>query len=181
MSVITLALAKEHLQIAHARQDNVIQAYLDGAEGWIEERLGVKLATGARVEDLDGGDDHLYLTFRPATAITSVVDLWNSNAAYTSRLEEARRLSYVDSVGRRVDRWPEGARRFRATYTAGYVALPAAIKGAVLLMVYRMYQARGGEGANAAAGASLSWAALAGSDIMEMIKPFNHRRVAKVG
>jgi len=181
MSIVTLALAKEFLEISHSAQDNVVQALIDGAEEFLARHLGVVFTSAARVEDLDGGELYLYPTLRPVTALTSVVDLWSENAAYSAKVIGDTRLERATAAGRPLGNWPEGSKRFRATYTGGFAAMPAMVKQAVLMMVKRAYDARGGEGSIGAAGVSVSWPAFMQSDIAAMVREYSRVRMARIG
>jgi len=45
MSITTLSLFKKHAVIDHTDDDELLQHYLDTAEGWIQGYVGVTLAT----------------------------------------------------------------------------------------------------------------------------------------
>lgn len=176
MSVVTLALAKEFLEITHSAQDNVIQLLIDGAEEFLAKRCRVHFASAEYVEDLDGGYEYLFLGHRPATEVESVVDLWTENEEYSSLLVGDGRLMRADSAGKPLGDWPKGIRRFRATYTAGFATMPAPVKQAVVMLVRRAYEARGGESSLAAAGASMNFEAFMQSDIPIMLREFSRAR-----
>ena len=196
VSIVTLALAKEFLEIRHTKQDNVVQLMIDSAEDFIAKHLCVEFASAARQEDLDGGGAYLLLGFRPATVLTSVTDRLGSTVMTAALIGDGR-VGRADSNGvpllrpeqlqdfnnavyaSNAARWPDGLKRFRVVYTAGHATLPAVLKGAILMMVYRAYQRRGGETSSGAAGMNFAWAALMDSEIAQMIQPYSRRR--KIG
>jgi hypothetical protein len=180
MSTLTLALVKEFLEIGHSKQDNVIQLLIDGAETFLENWLGVRFTSASRIEDLDGGGEYLLANLRPVTAVASVKDLWNGEAAMACRLVGDGRILRADATGRPLGEWTQGVRRYRATYTGGYASVPAPVKQAALQMVYRAYQARASEASNSVAGASTTWGALFDSDMMKMVMPFRRVRAVEL-
>jgi hypothetical protein len=177
MSVTTLAVAKEYLQISHNAQNVVIQLLIDGAEQFISGHLGIELATDDFEEDLPGGEQYLWPTKRPVTEVESVVDRWNDDLAMDCELVGDGRIRRADENGQPLGDWPAGDRRFHVKYSAGLEAVPIPIQIATLQLVSRAYQARSGESSNSIAGANANWGTLAGSDILEMLKPFSRRRV----
>lgn len=192
MSLTTLALAKEALQISHDRQDNYVQALLDGAESFIAEQLHVRFGAQDITEDLPNpsdttvpiyynawnrsdGESFLLPSQRPINSLTTIVDLWNDSAAESAQVIGAGLLQRTDADGRPLGSWPWGAKRYRVTYNAGYAALPAALQQAVLMLVNRAYSARGGETAMATLGEKTIFGAFAESDIVALIRPFSQR------
>lgn len=176
MSQVTLSLAKEFLEITHSAQDNVVQLLIDSAEEFLAKRLGVSFTSIERVEDLDGGEEYLFLTHRPATDVESVVDRWSDDAEYGSQLIGDGRLLHADSVGKPLGNWPKGVRRFRATYNSGFAAMPAPVKEVVIMLVRRAYEARGGESSISASGASMNFAKFMDSDMDFKIRDYSRRR-----
>lgn len=194
MSVTTTALAKEFLEISHASQDNVVGALLNGSEALIEEYCGIKLASASRSEDLHGGVPYLRLRYLPATALSKVTDLWDSevwDAGLFSDCQVARADADGNIIAPGPDNdpwrqhkdgwWPEGAARWRVAYTGGYSAVPANLTMAILMLTRRAYFARGGENNVASAGLSVSWPALMrGGPIAELLAPFRRIQVASL-
>ena len=192
MSLTTLALAKEALQISHALQDNYIQALLDGAESFIAAQLNVRFGTLDCTEDLPAeadcsvplyynawnraeGEAFLMASNRPVTTLLSVTDNWANGAAECAQLAGTGLIQRLDTGGRPLGPWPWGAKRYHVHYTAGYAALPAALQQAVLMLVSRAYSARGGETTNAVLGEKTVFGLFAQSDLVELIKPFSQR------
>jgi hypothetical protein len=89
-----------------------------------------------------------------------------------------------------VERWMEGRGRYLLTYSGGYYTdecgstttsapdgyphwrAPAALKWAVLSLVRRAYDNRGGVASESALGWTVSWKDLQTSDIMETLSPY---------
>ena len=178
MSVVTLALAKQYLQIAHTAQDLVVQAMLDAAEDYIERYCGCKLANASHEEDLDGGELALHPTYLPLTAITTVTDNWDSDKAWDAAIHHTS-IRVADDNYEIVDvLWPLGKARWHAKYKGGFAALPSALQLAVLQLVFRAYVQRAGESGNSAAGASFNFGDDSG--IRELMRPFRQRVVDAV-
>jgi uncharacterized phiE125 gp8 family phage protein len=180
MSAISLAVAKEFLQISHSAQNNVLQILIDTAEDFVAKHLGVEFSQTSYSEILDGGVPYLRPSHQPLVSVTSVVDMFGELGDIDVTPAGSGLIHYADADGKRIGPWPEGIARFNLTYTAGYSALPAALKTAVLMLVSRAYNARSGEGSSGAAGASMQLASLMSSDIAALIRPYSRRRVAGV-
>jgi hypothetical protein len=176
MSIVTLALAKEFLEITHTAQDNVVQMLLNGAEDYLSKRLGVHFASSEYIEEVDGGAEWLFLKHLPVSAVESVVDLWSDDAELSCKLINNSRLIYADAVGVPLGKWPKGERRYRVTYTAGHAAMPDIVKTVVCMLVRRAYEARGGEASVSAAGASMNFAKFFDSDMWSMVREYSFRR-----
>jgi len=69
--VITLAEAKEHLQVGATGENTKIQECIEAAENAVENWCGLYLRIPAEavVEDFDGGEARFYLRYRPVGAI----------------------------------------------------------------------------------------------------------------
>jgi hypothetical protein len=190
--IFSAALAKEALQIAHANQDNYIQALLDGAESFIAEQLNVVFGTLDCTEDLPDaadctvplyynawnrpeGESFLLPKNRPVTALLSVADNWADGAAELALLVGSGLIQRVDSNLRPLGGWPWGAKRYHVHYTAGFATLPPALQQAVLMLVNRAYAARAGEAQSAVLGEKTVFGSFAQSDIVELIRPFSQR------
>lgn len=178
MSVIELSFAKSYLRIAGAQQDALIQSLLDGAEDWVERRCGIKLATETVTEDLDGGEIYLFPSHRPVTAVTSVTDLHGNEEQDAVRIADriARENEYGTPSG---SVWDDGERRYRVVYTAGFGEIPYGLRMAILMLVSRAYENRGGAAADGQAGLSVQWAPLNSSDIEQLLRPYKRARVAR--
>jgi len=183
MSLITLTLAKEWIQINHSQQDNALQLMIDGAESFLAERLGVKFTSQDYIEDLDSvvsnsilsndvfafgqGARFLVPSNRPITAIDSVVDLLDDETEINFK-QQGDLIVLTDENGIALGPWPAGQKRWRVSYTAGWDSdsIPPALKQAICKLVKSNYDGRG------------SGAAAMTPDIEREIQPFSRRRMA---
>lgn len=171
MSVTTLQLAKDWLQIKHTAQDAVVQMLLDGAESELEKLLNVLFSSQTITEDLtadtselplypnprfniSNGCQYLMPTKRPVTAVASVKDHRNDDADMPFLLKDDLLFSADQTGSLQFGVWPAGINRYQAIYTAGYAALPGGLTRAVLMLVSMDYAARGGETTLTGAGQS---------------------------
>ncbi len=199
MSLVTLALVKEWIQIAHSQQDNVLQLMIDGAESFLEGLLNIKLTSDEHEEDLDSdpsndfardpgfglsptngnGAAFLVPSNRPVTAVESVVDLQDEDAEFNFRVQ-GDLIALTDADGNPLGAWPPGLKRFRVSYTAGYDedTVPKTIKLAVCMLVKRAYDARDGQNGINANGNVADFGALMDSAIVKMVQPFSRKRMA---
>lgn len=186
MSLVTLALAKEALQITHVHQDNYIQLILDSAEEYVHHLLGIYLQTDIDTEITEDltvthitGDKYLYPSKLPILNVVSITDREDSQDS--EDWEEVDTDDYrwdsfkIFALGDEDQRWEQGDLRWRVKYTAGYDAdtLPSKIKEFILQLVVRKYESRGSKSSGGAAGASFSWQDFVNSDMMRMLAPFN--------
>ena len=201
MSTVTLALVKSWLQIGHTAQDDVIQLMIDGAESFLAQYLNVKFTSEDYEEDLDSvlenefqrdpaygfaspllgnGASFLIPGNRPVTAIESILDLQDNNAARDFR-QQGDLLAYTDAQGNFLGTWPPGLKRFRVSYTAGYDAdtIPAVVKQAVCMLVARTYAARDGQNAMAATGSAIEYGSLMDSAIIALVAKYSRRRMTR--
>lgn len=154
---VTLVLAKLHLRVDHAADDDLITAMLKGAAAdcSVESGQGVGVGTYAVTLDefpagCDAEDLVVRLPVRPVASVTSV--------AYRDADDEAQTLDaeeyYVGAQTGRlmpVEGWPatrEGRpEAVTVTFTAGTAAasLPHQVIAAVLIILADRYQNRGEE------------------------------------
>ncbi|MCX7805039.1 MAG: phage gp6-like head-tail connector protein [Planctomycetota bacterium] len=181
MAAVTLEEAKAHIGIAHSAQDAVVETMIAGAEDWIARECGICLAETTCEEDLDGGGLFLRPSCVPVTALESVADNLGQYETVYAAIVRGVLLQWADADGRPLARpWPDGIGRWRVAYTAGYASPPAGLRSAILALVYRAYNARGGETGSSAQGANVSWGRLADSDIREMLRPYRRTPSARV-
>jgi uncharacterized phiE125 gp8 family phage protein len=159
MSLTALATVKQFLRISHTAEDTALQVIIDAAEAWIADRAGIHLCADAatayesKTEDLDGGGLYLWPTYLPVRAITSILDRMDDDEAvdvteyalaeYATRIERWGD-TYEDGS---ITTWDLGRKRYRVTYTAGYLAsdIPDTFTRAVFHYVYRDYHGRDAE------------------------------------
>lgn len=77
MSVLSLALAKTHLNITVSTYDTELQTFIDAAEAAIAQKCG-PLAATATTERVRGGVDRLTVNTIPAISLTSVTPVGGS-------------------------------------------------------------------------------------------------------
>lgn len=172
MATISLSLAKEWLEISHSSQDNALAIVLDMLDEWIEEYCGIKLAAASRQEDLDGSDYELRPTMLPLNSVTSVSDLKSTSTTQYWR-QVGDHILRKTSSGLPLDsRWPGGPARFRVAYNGGYSSVPATLKTAMLQLLHRAYNERGGLASFASSGVQSNWQAITDSSIGQLLRPF---------
>jgi len=177
MSVVTAALAKRYLQVAHASDDTLIQLLLDGAEEWLAKRLAFAWTEATHTDYVDGGGVSLWPFAHPIISITSVYDtVTTTTAASTTYL--LKRNMQVFQVGGL--RWLGGRGRWRVIYEGGYggdgassIAVPSQLKTIVLMLVARAYNNRGGMSAQNAEGFGVTWQEFVSSDIVRLMGEYD--------
>jgi len=173
MSLVTLALAKEFLQISHAQEDLTIQMLIDSSEEFAQLITGLYFYsdTGEITELLDGGEVELWAKRLPIQSVTSVLDTDNDDAETTDiKVTRSRILDGTDGT-----KWGKGKQRWKVNYIAGYglADIPAGLKHAVLDLVYRAHANRGGKRHQSAAGYGYDWESLAGSGLMKRLRRYS--------
>lgn len=139
MSLLELAIAKDHLGITADVDDDALQRTIDAAEAIIAGRIGA-LEPAEYTERVPGcGRRTLALSHAPVIDLVSVVPV-NSSALTTSDL-------YVTDGG--IIEWESGygcfdAGRYTVTYEAGYENPPADLMQAIVEMVRHLWQSRRG-------------------------------------
>lgn len=169
--LVSLTDLRAFLRVSGTGQDALLTILGDDAEDWLQRMLGVKFASASRTETVDGGGRALRPTMRPVTAITSVTDEVSGLVETSTNYE----LVSDDDCIYRTDRsrWSSGRRRYTVVYTGGFATadIPGCASTAVLQLVYRMYDNRGGKGMEIAAGWHGDWQGLMTSDLWELLKP----------
>jgi len=154
MDSVTLAEARNFLEVAHTAQDDRITDILNGIESRIQSVCGIYLSSAGATDNADGGGHGLLLPRKPVTAVTSVTDsqLGTVETDYTL-VDDAL---FLDTGCR----WPEDPPgRWTVVYTGGYTAatIPARIKMLVLQLAYREFHNRGGKATQGASGYGVTW------------------------
>lgn len=180
MSIVTVALAKQYLQIGHSSEDDVLQVFIDAAEDFVEKYCGIAVyeADGGSVtEYLDGGDYNLWPTSRPVNSVSGIYDTENGNAEETDYRVHGDRILKDDDG----EIWDDGFRRWKVEYSGGYSSsdYPSALKKVVLDLVYRWMNGRGGKGRQSAAGYGFNFSDLLDTDMKATLD--QHRRGLQVG
>ncbi len=188
MSFTTLALAKEHLQISHSQQDNVLQTYIDAAEDFLARYLQCDFSSAQWSENLDGGSVFLLPRHKPLTSLVSITDRFTGTVYFSqtspavahAAIEGQTRICWVNDNSRPLGRWPQGIGRYSVVYTAGLATMPATVQMAVLQLVARAYEQRAGEQSESIAHATIQWGNWLQSDILQALGPYSFRRIVDV-
>lgn len=148
VSALHLDEVKQHLTVEHDEDDALIAgmaeaatAHIDGPDGWLGRAIGEQ-SLEAYLE-APTFDRVICLPYPPVIAVTSIearrADGWELIPAdhYEVRGAEVWRAGSIAWP-----RWVDDPEAVRVRYTAGYSALPAPIRAALLLMVGDLYQNR---------------------------------------
>lgn len=179
MAIVTTEQARLYLQISHSVEDSLIPLMIDGAQEFVAATTGLYFhdGDGSVTEHLDGGNESLWPSRLPIQSVTSVTDR-ESGEAYEYKATDSRILRKTANLV-----WPGGnaaAQRWAVVYSAGYDidSAPVGLRLAVLDLVYRAYNNRGGQSSSSGAGHSMNWASIANSDIMDILDRHSIRRLA---
>jgi uncharacterized phiE125 gp8 family phage protein len=135
--------AKAHLRVSGTDEDALITALAQAAQAHVEQVLGAPLTSETWEQSLDGFPcAAISLLKHPVTAVASVkydvqgVEATLDPANYTVDLPGGRVWSRLA--------WPkaDAVASVRVRFTAGYSALPAPLKAAILLIVGDLYANR---------------------------------------
>lgn len=138
--MVSLALAKQHLEYEGDDRDDLIAQYIAAARAWIESYTGKRLMVSTITETVDCLYDGRPLSAGPVVSLTSVDYIDTANAAQT--LAGARVLS--GRIYAPVGGWPSTADYTPATivYEAGYADTPADLVSAQLLLIGHFFANR---------------------------------------
>ena len=172
--LVSVALAKTHLQITHSQEDDLLGVFIAGAQEQIERYCQTKVEETElteRTETLEGGGLILSPSVLPLVSLTSLTD--------TSTGEEVPAEDYIArNYGLiRVDGKPWDAGFYEVEYTGGYTeaTAPSGLSVAILQMVSRFYYNR----KNATSEGGLSFMNLTESDLDKLLWRYSFR--ARVG
>lgn len=179
MSLITVLLYKEWLQIDWSTEDNILDVIAEGIEDYLSEILGVRFiesgGDAAINDNVDGGDVFLRPRYHPITALNSITDR-NSGTTYdiTEVKSNARGIWQEGEV-----RWAKGSERWRVNIDAGYTGttLPSGLKMGMLDAAFRWYNNRGGKKTESFEGVNVNWADFFSSDVMAKLSAYDFRGV----
>lgn len=138
--MVSLSLAKQHLEYDGTDRDGLISQYLNAAAAWVENYTGKKLAAGAVVQTVDSFGLFVTLERGPFVSLTGIAYTDTNGAAQTvtgARVRNGR--IYAPVAG-----WPYIAdyTAITVTYQAGYLTAPADLDSAQLLMIGHMFANR---------------------------------------
>lgn len=147
--VVSLAEAKSQLKVAGTGEDTLITGYiaaatetLDGPDGWLGRAIGIQTLE-ARF-DLTSFSS-VRLPFPPIVDLISVKYLDATGTLQTADLADFELMGDEVTPAGSSFVWQGGSPRREAAriqYRAGYAAVPAPIKAAILLMVGDLYRFR---------------------------------------
>jgi len=185
MSEISLSLAKSFCRVDNDELDTLVQAMLDGAESFVGGQCNIGLGQEVVTELVDGGGFRLTVTRNPIVSLTSITDMETEDELSEDDYE------LRDGIIVRADdcRWDKGINNYQVVYVGGYSAaeegyeelpgepIPPAIIMAVLQLVARSFENRGGKVSEGAAGWSAQWQNLWQTEIADSLNAFTRRGV----
>src|SRR5574337_2185527 len=140
MAVITLADAKDHLNIATSADDAELGSFITRAEAAVTRRVG-PLVTESVSQRVDGGPV-LVLRYRTASALTSITPVGGTALPLTGLHLEAGIVEFDSGAC-----FP--ARRYDVVYAAGWGAsaagVPDDLKLAILELLRHMWASQRGK------------------------------------
>ena len=177
----TLSEAKEFLRISTSSQDVVIQVLIDSAEEYVAKAANVVFKTDTElaaeiIEFNDGGEQYIFMNQRPVRSVSSLAPT-NDAGNPLDPTEYALDGSCVRKSNN--GDFAFGVNRWTVTYVGGYgdtdpaTIYPPAAKLAVLQMVYKGYNNRGGKNSESGQGVSANWGNLIDDEIRALISSFS--------
>lgn len=153
-SYATLAQLRTHTGMPAAGQDELLQALLDAATGWIDGFTNSTFVQATATDEAyDGtGSRSILLRHRPVIEVTAVTV---SGAVWSSELWTVNNLGWLVAVDnfdisnprlyRRDDceqqcGWPPGTQNIKVTYSYGYTSVPAAVATACAMLAAHWYR-----------------------------------------
>ena len=138
MSVLTLTLAKAHLNISNATQDVEIQTFIDAAEAVLTKHCGPLTSTATTVR-VRGGGPGLLLPITPAVSLTSVTPVDGTVLTLTDLYLDTRAGVVTYNSG-----FMFSSRFYDVVYNAGRTTCPEDLLMAVKELVRHMWQTQRG-------------------------------------
>lgn len=138
MSVLSLALAKTHLNITVSTYDTELQTVIDAAEALLAKRCG-PLSTSTVTNRVDGGGGALVLQTTPAVALLSVTPVDGTALTLTDLYLDtgAGLVTYNSGAG-------FGDRYYTVVYSAGRLSCPDDLLMAVKELVRHLWETQRG-------------------------------------
>lgn len=152
---VSAAELKARLRVTHAAEDDLIAALLPAARLRVEAELGLALAPAAFRETFDGWRATVTLARGPLTGVVAVAagdgaGGWTALDASAYAVSADDRPTRIARPGVGIDRGVvlgAGLSVFgaglRVDYAAGFAALPASLREAVLALAVEAYERRG--------------------------------------
>lgn len=131
--MVSLSLAKQHLEYDASDRDDLINQYIAAAAAWVENYTGKRLTVGAVTDQFAEFGKYITPTRGPLVSVTTIayVDTEDAAATVTGAKVVSGRI-YPPEAG-----WPEIAENsaINVTYQAGYASAPADLVNAQLLLI----------------------------------------------
>jgi uncharacterized phiE125 gp8 family phage protein len=145
---VTLAEAKAQCRLLEDDEDDLIDGLIAAATAMVEDYLGRSLVQQTWQLTLDGFADRIILPRGPVTSVSSLTCLDAAGAA--QNVAGANWLFDNSGDPQAIVRQPSGswpvpgafANPIVITYVAGYAAVPASIKHAILMLVANWFTNR---------------------------------------
>ena len=183
-AIVTLSEAKQFIRVNADAINDVLQAIIDGAEDYVANVCSTPFTAATFVDVYEGGCESIWLTQCPVCSIVGVKDMYNIyDLASTDYTLYRNRLIYTGGTTQNLW-WQAGGDRWQVEYIAGYnngnvevpegsIAAPAGLKLAILEVIHRYYEARGGATTISSQGISRSWiGSVSAGDIQTLLEPY---------
>ena len=132
--LVTAAEVKTYLGLTGSTHDTLIDELIDITSEFIENYCNTTFSSTSTTDRIDGGHDLLITTRAPIISITSITDNDTSETVtstdYDFYAESGRIYIVNDSLTFPAPgpKWAQGRQRYTVVYTAGYAAVPEAVK-----------------------------------------------------
>lgn len=147
---VPLDVAKRHLNVDFADDDDLIAAYVGAATERVQQECRALIVLPSTwAADSDLWCDRMVLPLAPVVSVTSL-SYWDAGNVQQTLAPSLYGVT-IDSGGRGMvapaygQAWPAtrgGANAVTIVFTAGFSAIPPAIQAAILLMVGGLYEQR---------------------------------------
>lgn len=140
--VLTLELAKQHLEYEDTDRDLLINQYIRASQAWVENFIGKPLSLRTVTETFNYFQQHFNLLKGPVVSVTSIEYL-DSNGNLQALANFRHRGSRIYSP---LGGWPSTLDLSPVTivYQAGFANVPADLVSAQLLLIGHWFENREG-------------------------------------
>jgi len=149
---VTVAEAKDHMNVTISDDDTLIGNMIDAAAKWCEMYMGRRFITTTEIEYYDSFPSEISPVWSPLDSVTSIQyeDSYGATQTLSSSLYQVDTASEPARIKPAYNEsWPSTRAEYNAitlTYTAGYGTstsdIPDIIRNAVLLLVGHLYENR---------------------------------------